>query len=176
MPSFVVAALAAHPPPIGALDFDHVAYLGHSMGGAASFEACRQDPRCAAAVDLDGTLWTGVRQTGLPVPNLVLRHDQSGACDGFCEAASADFATVEAAGGSRQLSVTGSQHMDFSDLGLLRGPDDTQLPLGPIGPERMTLITRDLVRTFLDEQVRGAPAGSFAEAAARHPELTPSGT
>ena len=58
--AFVVGTLAASPPAIGALDFDHVAYVGHSMGGAASFEACRQDARCAAAVDLDGTLWTDV--------------------------------------------------------------------------------------------------------------------
>ena len=169
--AFVVETLAASPPAIGALDFDHVAYVGHSMGGAAAFEACRQDARCAAAVDLDGTLWTDVRHTGLTAPSLVLRHDQSGECDGFCEAADADFATVEAAGNSQQFSVAGSQHMDFSDLGLLRGPGDTLLPVGPIDAERMTLITRDLVRSFLDEHVGGAPAGALAEAVARYPEL-----
>ena len=35
----------------------------------------------------------------------------------------------------------------------------------------MTLITRDLVRSFLDEQLGEAPAGSFAEAVGRYPEL-----
>jgi dienelactone hydrolase len=168
--AFVVGKLAASPPEIGAIDFDHVAYVGHSMGGAASFEACRQDARCAAAVDLDGTLWTDVRHTGLAAPSLVLRHDRSGKCDAFCEAADADFASVEAAGGSQQLSVAGSQHMDFSDLGLLRGSGDTQLPLGPIDAERITLITRDLVRSFLDEHL-GDAVGAFAEAVARYPEL-----
>jgi dienelactone hydrolase len=168
--AFVVETLAASPPAIGALDFDHVAYVGHSMGGAAAFEACRQDARCSAAVDLDGTLWTDVRHTGLADPNLVLRHDQAGACDRLCEAANADFATVEAAGDSRQLAVTGAQHMDFSDLGLLRGPDDTLLPVGPIDAERMTLITRDLVRSFLDEHVMLAE-GAFAEAVDRYPEV-----
>ena len=169
--AFVVDALAASPPAIGALDFDHVAYIGHSMGGAAAFEACRQDARCAAAVDLDGTLWTDVRHTGLAAPSLVLRHDPGGECDGFCKAADADFATVEAAGDSQQLAITGSQHMDFSDLGLLRGPGDTLLPLGPIDAERMALITRDLVRSFLDEHVGGAPSGALEEAVARYPEL-----
>lgn len=168
----VVETLAAIPPAIGALDFDHVAYLGHSMGGAAAFEACRRDAGCDAAVDLDGTLWTDVRHTGLTAPNLVLRHDQSGECDGFCEAANADFATVEAAGNGQQYSIAGSQHMDFSDLGLLRGPTDTLLPVGPIDAERMTLITRDLVQSFLDEQLGGAPEGSFAEAVGRYPELS----
>ncbi len=169
--AFVVGTLAASPPAIGALDFDHVAYVGHSMGGAASFEACRQDARCAAAVDLDGTLWTDVRHTGLTAPSLVLRHDPAGECDGFCEAADADFASVEAAGASQQFSVAGSQHMDFSDVGLLRGPGDTLLPVGPIDAERMTLITRDLVRSFLDEHVGGAPAEALAEVVARYPEL-----
>ena len=174
--AFVVKTLAASPPAIGALDFDHVAYLGHSMGGAAAFEACRQDARCAAGVDLDGTLWTDVRHTGLTVSNLVLRHDQAGACDGFCEAANTDFDAVKAAGPSQQFAIMGSQHLDFSDLGLLRGPKDTQLPVGPIDAERMTLITRDLVRSFLDERVGGAAVGAFAGAVARYPELASSGT
>jgi hypothetical protein len=34
----------------------------------------------------------------------------------------------------------------------------------------MTRITRDLVRSFLDEHVGGAPAGAFADAVARYPE------
>jgi len=169
--AFVVETLAASPPAIGALDFEHVAYVGHSMGGAAAFEACHQDERCAAAVDLDGTLWTEVRHTGLTAPSLVLRHDPAGACDGFCEAANKDFATVKAAGNSQQLAITGSQHMDFSDLGLLRGPLDTLLPVGPIDAERMTVITRDLVRSFLDEHVDEASVGAFAEAVGRYAEL-----
>jgi pimeloyl-ACP methyl ester carboxylesterase len=169
--AFVVESLAASPPEIGALDFDHVAYVGHSMGGAASFEACRQDARCSAAVDMDGTLWTDVRHTGLTAPSLVLRHDQSGECDGFCEAASADFASVEAAGDSEQFAITGSQHLDFSDLGLLGGATDMFLPVGPIDAERMTLITRDLVRSFLDEHLGGSAAGAFAGAVERYPEL-----
>jgi pimeloyl-ACP methyl ester carboxylesterase len=170
--AFVVDTLAASPPAIGGLDFDDVAYVGHSMGGAAAFEACRQDERCAAAVDLDGTLWTDVRQTGLAAPSLVLRHDQSGECDGFCEAANADFATVAAAGDSEQYSIAGSQHMDFSDLGLLRGPDDTLLSVGPIDAERMMLITRDLVRSFLAEHVGGTSPGTLTEAVARYPEVS----
>ncbi len=35
----------------------------------------------------------------------------------------------------------------------------------------MTLITRDLVRSFLDEHVGDAPAGVFAAAVGRYEEL-----
>jgi hypothetical protein len=101
----------------------------------------------------------------------VLRHDRSGECDGFCEAADTDFASVKASGDSQQSAITGSQHLDFSDLGLLRGPLDTLLPLGPIDAERMTVITREVVRSFLDEHLGGAAAGAFAGAVGRYPEL-----
>jgi dienelactone hydrolase len=168
--AFVVGTLASSPPQVGALDFSHVAYLGHSLGGAAAFEACRQNSRCAAAVDLDGTLWTEVRHTGLAAPNLILRAPKEG-CDAFCQAATVDFEAVKAAGHSEQLAVSGSKHMNYSDVGLLWAPLDRLLALGTIEQSRMDVITRDVVRSFLDENVRGAPAGSFASTTARYPEL-----
>ncbi len=168
--AFVVSTLAANPPHIGALDFSHVAYLGQSLGGAASFEACRRDDRCAAAVDLDGTLWTEVRHTGLTVPNLILRAPKD-ACDDFCQAAAVDFEAVKAAGNSQQLAIAGSKHMNYSDVGLFWGPLNSLLTLGTIDPNRMTVIARDLVRSFLDENVGDAPAGSFAATFAAYPEV-----
>jgi dienelactone hydrolase len=168
--AFVVRTLAASPPQIGVLDFSHVAYLGHSLGGAASFEACREDPRCAAAVDLDGTLWTEVRHTGLMAPNLILRAPKD-ACDDFCRAAAVDFEAVKAAGNSQQLAIAGSKHMDYSDVGLMWRPVDRFLSLGTIDSNRMTVITREAVRSFLDENVRGASAGSFASVVAQYPEM-----
>jgi dienelactone hydrolase len=168
--AFVVTTLAASPPTIGALDFDHVAYVGHSVGGAASFEACRQDSHCAAAVNLDGTLWTDVRHTGLEAPSLLLQHPSGGVCDEFCERAEADFANVEAAGGTERFVVEGSQHQSFGDLGLMWGPATAQL-LGPIDADRMNVITRDVVRSFLDVHVRDAPASTFTAAVAAYSEL-----
>jgi len=169
--AFVVRALAATPPGIGALDFDHVAYLGHSLGGAASFEACRQDARCASAVDLDGTLWTEVRHTGLVAPNLAIRAAPKEPCDAFCAAANADFATVDGIGDSTQVSVAGSQHMNFSDMGLMWRPLGHLVSLGDIDADRMTTITRALVASFLDEHVRAATAGTFATVASGYAEV-----
>jgi len=169
--AFVVKTLAADSPQIGALDFNRVAYLGHSLGGAASFEACRQDAQCAAAVDLDGTLWTEVRHTGLEAPNLALRAAANEECDAFCEAANADFATVDAIGDTTQVRVAGSQHMNFSDMGLMWRPLGHLVSLGAIDAHRMTTITRALVVSFLDEHVRDATAGTFATAASGYAEV-----
>jgi len=169
--AFVVRTLSAAPPKIGALDFDHVAYLGHSLGGAASFESCRQEKRCAAAVDLDGTLWTEVRHTGLKGPSLAIRAAPKDPCDAFCVAANADFATVDAIGDSTQVSVAGSQHMNFSDMGLMWRPLAYLVSLGSIDEKRMTEITRSLVLSFLDEHVRNSPGGGFAAKASSYPEV-----
>jgi len=167
---FVVETLRAEAPEIGALDFDRVAYIGHSMGGAAAFEACRQDARCAGAVDLDGTLWTEVREAGLTAPGLLIQKAAADGCDAFCARAAVDFATVMAAPTATRLSVAGTTHMDFTDLGLMWGVTNG-VALGSIEPERMTVLIRDTVRSFLDVHVLGAPAAGFAETIGTYPEL-----
>ena len=167
---FVVETLAARPPAIGALDFQHVAYVGHSLGGAAAFEACNRNPACGAAVDLDGTLWTGVRSTGLDAPSLLIQAAPPGECDEFCERAAADFDTATATANAQRFVVAGTKHMDFSDAGLMWGPINP-LVLGSIDAERMTAITRDVVRSFLDVHVRGASAATFTEATSRYAEI-----
>jgi alpha-beta hydrolase superfamily lysophospholipase len=170
---FVVTTLAANPPAIGALDFSRVAYVGHSSGGAAAFEACHQDTTCAGAVNLDGTLWTEVRQTGLEAPSLLIQKAAGEACapDSFCSRAQEDFATVAGSPNAQWYAIAGSQHQSFSDSGLLWGPATASM-IGPIEGERMTEITRDLVRSFLDVHVLGAPAETFTAATARYSEVS----
>ena len=167
---FVVDSLVANPPPIGALDFEHVAYVGHSLGGAAAVEACSQDADCAGAIDLDGTLWTEVRHTGLTAPTLLVHHDPSEPCDQFCERASVDFATVGASANVEDLAIVGSRHNNFSDLGLMWGPGTLQLNTSVA--DRVVEITRDLVRSFLDVHVRGASPSTFSNAVDRYPEVS----
>src|SRR5579864_6499922 len=67
----------ASGPLAGRLDLDHVGILGHSFGGATAAEVCRQDTRCKAGADLDGTLFGPVAQEGLKQPFLFLNHDPS---------------------------------------------------------------------------------------------------
>lgn len=61
--------------------------------------------------------------------------------------------------------------MNFSDFGLMWRPLGHLVSLGAINADRMTQITRALVLSFLDEHVRGAPAGSFRSAAAAFDEV-----
>jgi pimeloyl-ACP methyl ester carboxylesterase len=171
--SFVVSALTKTPPALGALDFSRVAYVGHSLGGNASFEACALDTRCVAAVDLDGTIFSQVRRTGLRVPGLILQANDKVPCDdAFCQRKKEGFKALTMSGPVRDIALDGAEHLNFSDNSVLFMP-----VLGPIGQlgsidgARSVLITRDVVRAFLDQGLRGTPASTFDATIARYPEL-----
>jgi pimeloyl-ACP methyl ester carboxylesterase len=171
--SFVVSALGKSPPAIGALDFSRVAYVGHSLGGNASFEACARDSRCVAAVDLDGTIFSDVRRSGLKVPGLILQADYEVPCgEGFCQRKKEGFNALTQAGHVRAIAVTGAQHYDFTDWSALYAPVlHPAGQLGAIDGARAIVITRDVVRAFVDQALRGTPTSTFDATIARYPEL-----
>ena len=170
--SFVVSTLAKTPPALGPLDFSHVAYVGHSLGGSASFEACAHDARCVAAVDLDGTIFSQVRRAGLKVPGLILQADDKTPCDAFCQPRKADFKALTVGGSVRDLALDGAEHYNFTDSGVLYAP--VLHPVGQLGSidgARGLLITRDVVRAFLDQTIRGTASSTFEATVARYSEL-----
>ena len=170
--SFVVSALTKSPPSVGALDFSRVAYVGHSLGGNASFEACARDSRCIAAVDLDGTIFSQVRRTGLKVPGLILQANNKVSCDEFCQRRKDDFKGLTMSGPVRDLAMNGAEHLNFSDNGVLFMP--LLRPVGQLGSidgARGGLITRDVVRAFVDQEIRGAPTSTFDATVERYAEV-----
>jgi len=171
--SFVVSALAKSPPAIGALDFSRVAYVGHSLGGNASFEACARDSRCVAAVDLDGTIFSEVRRSGLRVPGLILHADYEVPCGaGFCQRMKDGFTALTLAGPVRAIAVTGAKHYNFTDWSALYAPAlGPAGQLGSIDGARAIVITRDVVRAFVDRVLRGAPTSTFEATVGRYGEL-----
>jgi dienelactone hydrolase len=170
--SFVVTTLAKSPPTIGALDFSRIAYVGHSLGGNASFEACGRDARCVAAVTLDGTIFSQIARAGLKVPGLIMQANTKAPCDDFCQRRTDDFKALTLAGPVRDLAVNGAEHLNFSDNSVLFMP--VLRPVGQLGSidgARGVLITRDVVRAFVDQGVRGTPSSTFDATVARYGEL-----
>jgi hypothetical protein len=149
-----------------------VAYVGHSLGGNASFEACSRDSRCVGAVSLDGTIFSDVRRTGMKVPALILQANTKVSCDDFCQRRKDDFKSLTASGPVRDLAVDGVEHLNFSDNSVMFMP--LLRPVGQLGTidgARGVLITRDVVGAFLDQVIRGTPAPTLEATIGRYPEL-----
>src|SRR5215471_5167329 len=81
----------------GRLDLGRLGGFGHSFGGNAALQWCRNDGRCRAAANLDGALWTEVGRVGLDRPALqLLAEHQEFALSGAA-AVTAGMATDAAA-------------------------------------------------------------------------------
>ncbi|QGN32217.1 alpha/beta hydrolase [Microlunatus sp. Gsoil 973] len=123
-------------------------YAGHSFGGAASIQACHDDPSCRGAVDLDGTQFGDVVHTGLDKPLMIIGSGDS-CVTGRCPAGARNSTDdVRVAGSLLQHShgpawcpiVAGTRHFNFSDYGsyYLALPLRTLLALGSVNGARAT--------------------------------------
>jgi dienelactone hydrolase len=155
-------ALAGH------VDAARVAYVGHSFGGAASLQACHDDPRCAGATDLDGTPYGTVVTAGLAAPMMLLGTPGdclAGACHPT-DAAHRDIDTASrslraaSTGPSFRYEIAGAEHFNFTDYGAYYVPALLHglVQLGSIDGDRALLVVSGTVTAFADHVLRGAPA------------------
>lgn len=157
-------------PFAGRLDLDRIGAFGHSFGGAASIELCAREPRCRAAVNLDGIQFGSVVESGCPRPIMLV---YSGAAPWMNHSVFAG-----SAGPAYQLFIAGSQHMDFSDLAqfspLLQwtASDAPAAPFGAIDPRRMREITAAYVGAFFDQHLLGRESPLLDGASEQFPEVT----
>ncbi|MCP2323493.1 putative dienelactone hydrolase [Hamadaea flava] len=176
-----VAALPGDDRLAGHVDTSRVAYIGHSLGGASSLQACHDDPDCAGAVDLDGTPYGPVGSAGLDKPFLLL-SSQDGCVAGTCAAGTGtDHEPIESAarsllaassGPNWRYALAGAQHFNFTDYSVYFFLPPLQHLLGQLGTingRRALEITDAVVLAFLDHVVRSGPAPDTLEA--RYSEL-----
>ena len=153
----------------GRLDLSRMAAAGHSFGGVAALQWCRDDARCTRAANLDGALWTEVGRLGVPRPVLqvLAPHpefdlDPADAVRAGM-APDADWYTTERSisrGGwatiartARSVEIAGASHLSFMDVPFL--PLAPESPVGPmlartsIEPARMLAVTTALLVAFL---------------------------
>ncbi|WP_328617129.1 alpha/beta hydrolase [Amycolatopsis sp. NBC_00355] len=166
------AGLQAQGRFAGHVDTAATVYIGHSFGGAAALEACRSDPHCTGAADLDGTQYGAVVHSGLTKP-LLLIGSQDSCVTGTCEpSAPGDQADRDAArslvnagtGPVWCYRIRGAEHFDFTDYGAyyFAAPAGFLLALGSIDGDLALAIVNAYLGAFVDHAVSGRPAALLA--------------
>lgn len=169
----------------GRINWERIGFFGHSMGGAAAVQVCRQDARCQAALVLDGTL-LGDRvdvaagdeqvlvEAPFPQPLLQMAGDLYDD-PGMRETAYHPnrMAHQRAADAAYFLVVEGMGHMNFGNLPLVSPVLAAQLGgLGEIDAGRGLDIVNAYTLAFFDEHLQGKPSPLLDGATAAYPEVT----
>ncbi|MEO7837021.1 MAG: alpha/beta fold hydrolase, partial [Acidimicrobiales bacterium] len=154
-----------------ALDLDHVAFVGHSFGGATAAEAMRLDRRFLTGVNLDGTMSGAVLETGLDRPFLLVSSDHP---QGEDDESWTAFRRHSAQ--AREMLIAGSAHMSFTDqpaLSSFRPAGEPRDPaqLGTIDPARSFAVQSAYVLAFLEQQLRGRSQPLLDGPSATYPEV-----
>lgn len=157
----------------GRLDLERVGALGWSLGGAASFQASRDEPRIKAAVNFDGRLYTDAVDTGTHRPILMVHGDRrQGPLPSAAEREVrlvADslfwrmFSNTDA--DWYDLTLQGAHHQHFSDLTLMR-PADPQY----LHPRQAHDISNEFTLEFFDKYLRGRADTPLLSGGKRYPD------
>ena len=148
------------------IDASRFGVFGHSMGGVTAGEFCLDEKRCAAALNLDGIPQYGsMIDCELKRPFLMVysaRPGRIGASDAIYRRAASPYYRVD---------VRDTRHLDFCDMIFWGGPLRDRGILGGLAPERITAITRTIVREYFDETL-GGKRSPLLNRTATLPEVT----
>jgi predicted dienelactone hydrolase len=143
--------------------------FGHSLGGATALQFCHDDPRCKAAIDVDGIPFGSVVHEGVTQSVMFLMSDHTS------DAADPEDALIKANFGSifarlprdrwLEIMIRGSDHYMFSDNAVLRSPLVMRAlrMMGVVGIDgrRQIAVTAHFISTFFDVWLNGVPASEF---------------
>lgn len=172
----IARADAIGPALAGHLDLDHIAAIGHSLGGATAALAMDADDRIKAAVNIDGTLYGGVSDRKIERPFLLIDsdHSESGHSNGN-EAGNRLLAAHF--GGARQAwEISHANHFSFTDAMLFLPPPGRfavfQMIGGKRGPEETQHATVQMIDAFLQGPLGGQP-GDVKAVVATYKDIVP---
>jgi dienelactone hydrolase len=190
-----LASGGAGPSFHGRLDLGRLGAFGHSFGGNAALQWCRDDARCRAAANLDGALWSDVGTNGLHRPALQILADHHEFDLSPDDAVAAGMAPDRAwfmaeksiafdgwrtvhrtARPAYTAQVRGATHVSFMDVPFLPlradAPISGLLAATSIDAELMWRIVTELLLAFFGETLDGPAGPTFEEIAARYPAVT----
>jgi len=159
------------------LDLEAVGIVGHSFGGAAAAQACHDDPRIKAAIDMDGQPFGTVVSDGMDQPLMILLGDHS-----HEDSVSAVKAKLHSlydhtrAPQKLYLTIPSARHFNFSDQCLMKNTIMARSigAIGPIAPRRDLAVAGNCVRAFFDVHLKHQSNSVFSSMLVQNPEITTS--
>jgi predicted dienelactone hydrolase len=160
------------------MDLSRLGIVGHSFGGATAMEFCHEDPRCKAAIDLDGIPFGAVVAEGVAKPGMFLLSDHSGEMsDSTSREVLARIDSIYSRLPNPRFygAIRNASHFAFSDQILLNSQAAVGLlrltGFGALEGRRGLAISAGYVRTFLDVALNGAPENSLRDLVEKYPEV-----
>jgi len=128
-------------------NFEKVALVGFSLGGAVATELCKTDQRCSAVVNLDGGIFGSDITAPVTIPYLMVYSPSHSGGNDFLKAVSGDVYFEQ--------TIEGAMHTDFHDATFVLPGLRWMGLLGNIGGEEMIKqrnrhVLDFLARTFPD--------------------------
>ena len=169
---------------VAAGDYRSTGQAGMSFGGSTTGGLCMNEPRCAAAVNLDGGDYHFQPfNRHIPVPFMMFYSDYNLMASMLTEGEvnrghgfnDFSYERPETAGYREDVYrfVTKDvQHFGVSDMTYFVRNPAREMVLGAIDGERMLAIQNDLVRGFFDRHVRGIENSYPDSALAEHAQWT----
>ncbi|MGA5823348.1 alpha/beta hydrolase family protein [Kitasatospora sp. NPDC094028] len=171
--SFVLDQLTGRRPAwqhAQLIDRRRIGTAGHSLGGNAAIATMAADQRVRAGADLDGRFFLPVPAEGLGHrPVLLLGNPVNHGATGDEPSWAANWANLD--GWKRWLTVTGSNHVSFTDVPVLADEAGVTGVDGSIPSARAEQLTRDYVAAFFDEQLKGIPQPLLDDPSPTDPEM-----
>jgi dienelactone hydrolase len=154
------------------IDRSRIAAIGHSLGGAASLNACQADPRITACVDMDGAVQNPVAAQGIKTSALVLLSKPEYTDEELIKKGS-DPVKWKAQGATRLaglahlvsqpgpdawiISVRRTGHLSFSDAPYTMQTTLTRFGGRYLDPQRTLTITTIIIEGYLKHAFNNAP-------------------
>ena len=150
----------------GHIDAQRIAAVGHSLGGAAALNDCREARPFVACIDLDGAPFGPAEDGGIRNPYLVLLNEPGGEVhpsDSMRVERDAEWKRVigGSSGTGRVVKILGASHFSFSDMPYV-APDSLMFRTGAVmNPAQTAVTVTSLIRAFLDAAFSGSELGRF---------------
>ncbi|MEI6385976.1 MAG: hypothetical protein WCQ50_05025 [Spirochaetota bacterium] len=151
-------------PFAGLVDASRVGAFGHSTGGGAVIELASTDPRCKAVFGMDPFMrpvQPRVLDSGFRASAFFMFSQKWADNLGSRNNELFNRFYPHATGSLGAVSITGTDHFDFSDLPILT-PLAPQLGLkGPLAGKRVTAIVEDYLLSFFELTLEGKATSLF---------------